>query len=110
MIQIEKRMLSAILARKDYSCDNTRLRFDGNDWTLTLHQTDIAKRIGGIIVLKTDGYRTTTTKSRLNAILSHFGKGGISQEKGVWYWYYSGRGERVAFVDGMQFDVTFCKE
>ena len=106
MRQIEKRMLTAIRERKNFHCDNTTVKIDGDNWTVTLYKTDIAKRIGKNIILQAGGFHTRTTQSRLNAILSHFGKGGIWTEKGEWFWTYSGYGETVKFYDGMQFEVS----
>lgn len=107
MRQIEKLMLRAVSDGNDFRRDNTDVScWNHLNWNVKLHNTVIAQRKDNIVVLSSGGWKTNTTKSRLNAILSHFGKGRISQEKGVWYWYYSGRGECVEFVDGMQFEVV----
>jgi len=103
--KIEADMISAIFAKKDFTRDNTQVRFDGNNWRVILHNTAIAQCENGILRLATGGWKTTTTKSRLNAILRHFGKGGIFQKDGTWYWTYSGRGETVEFFDGMQCEI-----
>lgn len=48
----------------------------------------------GAIIIKTDGWRTVTTKRRINEYISHTGKG-IHQKNGIWLWE-----DNREFVDG----------
>lgn len=57
-----------------------------------------------MLTLNTDGYRTNTTKERLNGVLSRMGWQ-IRQRKGKWYVYNSQTEENVLFYDGMQFRI-----
>lgn len=50
-----------------------------------LHDTEIMRNVDGVITLNSGGYKTVTTKSRLNDILPH--EIGIYQKAGIWYLY-----------------------
>lgn len=69
---------------------------------IQLHSTDILTYYpDGRIVANSGGWKTVTTKARLNEFLPHGYQ--ISQERGVWYWYcrganWSNKGE--VFTDG----------
>ena len=63
--------------------NNTRLVECGNDYAVRLHRTDIVTlREDGDIVLRTGGWKTRTTKQRLN---KYAPTGHIFQEDGRWY-------------------------
>lgn len=79
--------------------NNTRIRrTEDGGCAIKLHNTDImTEDAAGVITVNTDGWKTVTTKSRLNDYLPTGVR--IDQEGGVWYWR---KGlERVApFTDG----------
>lgn len=72
--------------------------------TMTLYRTMIALWCDGLLTLHSGGYRTVTTKERLNGVLARMGYQ-IRQRKGEWYVYNSQTEERVLFTDGMQFRI-----
>ena len=70
-----------------------------------LWNTRIADVTADKITLRSGGYRSTTTKSRLNALLRLTGrKLSIYQQNFVWYVYDGALGERVEFHDGITFE------
>ena len=87
MRKIESLMNTAIGAGKDFKLDNTEVISCSNVSDVYLHGNLIA-RIGETwIELFDGGWQTTTTKSRLNAILEANGCGGerVFQKKGQWF-------------------------
>lgn len=79
---------------------NTRLTeyMDGRR-TLRLHATDILTwKPDGKIILNSGGFRTRTTKERLNAFLPDNIR--IYQKK--YQWYVEKQGQTVDFTDGME--------
>ena len=88
MRKIEKEMQSAIANRKNWSKSNTSVSVDNEGTTfVTLHGNLIAQISNfGDIKLSSCGWQTSTTKSRLNAILDTFLSGiGVYQKDFVWY-------------------------
>jgi hypothetical protein len=76
---------------------NTRLFQRGDAIAVQYHQTDIVTfKKNGDTVLNTNGWKTQSTKERLNSLTP---VGRIHQEKGVWYFVY--QGERHVFKDGL---------
>lgn len=72
--------------------------------TMTLYRTMIAVWGDGVLTLDCKGYRSKTTKERLNGVLERMGYQ-IRQRKGEWYVYNSQTEENVLFYDGMQFHI-----
>jgi hypothetical protein len=67
--------------------------------------TRIADVTSDKITLRSGGYRSTTTKSRLNALLRLTGRNlSIYQKNFVWYVYDAALAETVEFHDGITFD------
>lgn len=87
MRKIEKEMIEAISKGKDYKKDNTSVcsHDDGAVFRVYLHQNLIAEKQDNELWLDDFGYQTKTTKSRLNAILSHFNLPTIYQKNKQWY-------------------------
>lgn len=70
------------------------------DRVIRLHLTDIVTiRRNGTIVLDSGGYRTKTTKERMNQYLPAGQR--VWAEKGIWYINMS-NGAKKPFVDGMK--------
>jgi hypothetical protein len=63
--------------------NNTYIRREGLLIVVRLHATDIIKIGKDRIVLDSGGYRTKTTKERINAVLPH--GYGLSADKGLWH-------------------------
>lgn len=90
MRKIEREMIEAIKARKDYSNDNTQVRVE-EDGTIKvyLHSNLIARiydnNVWTTAWFSDADYQTKTTKSRLNCLLSHFNLPTISAKSSRWY-------------------------
>ena len=86
---IEKEMLNAIGERKNWKKDNTQVRVYDNqsDLEVYLHGNLICKikKHTKELYLYDGGWQSSTTKSRLNAILRKSHNGSIFQKAYVWY-------------------------
>lgn len=69
------------------------------------HWTDVVKSdASGTVTLNSGGWRTATTKLRMNQAANQFGLGfRVSQRKGSWFVLYGKRNREVPFQDGMSF-------
>jgi hypothetical protein len=92
MRKIEQQMCDAIANNKDWQSGNTRVEiaFDSSCEPVSyvfLHNNHIATVTDTDVAIYDGGWRTVTTKSRLNAICSRFcvAGEGVSQRKGEWY-------------------------
>jgi hypothetical protein len=87
MRKIESQMNAAIQNGVDFKMANTRVEnIDGVSFVF-LHGNKIAEVGDTFIRLFDGGWQSTTTKSRLNAILGEHGVSGehIFQKAGVWF-------------------------
>lgn len=58
---------------------------------VTYHDTDVVVWNEKIVTLNTGGWRTATTKARMNQTSNQFGLGyQVYQEKGEWYIWFPG--------------------
>lgn len=101
MRKIEQQMIKAILHKQTKGLGNTvinsyqRDQFNNGDnpnhTDVTLHGNLIASIDWPAMRIQVShcGWKTVTTKSRLNALLRRFCAVSVYQEKGVWY--YSGK-------------------
>ena len=97
MRSIEKKMLSALIERKNLSFNNTRVRcifhphpVDDTDYIIDccevyLHDSPIARIEPDAVTINNCGWRSSTTKSRLNAILRELCGASISQRNFEWF-------------------------
>ena len=88
MRKIESEMQAAIVERRDWYKANTTVSVDSEGNTdVRLHNNLIATiSNNGDLKLSSCGWKTTTTKSRLNAILDCFFHNlGVFQKDFVWY-------------------------
>ena len=85
MRTIEENMIRAITNGKNFRSKNTTVSHDNNETTIRLCGNIIATIKGNELSVRSAGWETYTTKSRLNSILSHFNKPGISQKKFCWF-------------------------
>lgn len=75
--------------------DNKRTR------VITYWNTDVVRFSDDKIVLNSGGYRTATTKLRMNQASNQYGLGYyVAQIKGVWFVEY--RGKQYVFIDEME--------
>ena len=98
-------MNAAITAKKDWKLDNTEvLYFSGHDISRVYLFGNLIAEIGPTYVQLFDGgWQTSTTKSRLNAILSEHGlpSEGVFQKKGEWF-FSSNQLGTIPFFSGMR--------
>jgi hypothetical protein len=102
MRKIERLMNKAITNQKDWKMDNTEVISFTNSSDIYLHGNLIA-RIGETwIELFDGGWRTSTTKSRLNAILSEHGCPGEYVFQKNFQWFVNYEGGPIPFFSGMR--------
>lgn len=100
MRKIESQINQAISKEKNFSGGNTTVTNENGVTTVLLHGNKIAEVTDTSITLFDGGYRSNTTKSRLNAILQGHGNGErIFQQDYVWYIMIGGK--KVEFESGM---------
>jgi len=79
------------MARTDRLGEKATTVYVEDGWTVVrYHQTDVVRfREGGPIILNTGGYRTVTTKARMNQASNQFGLGyQVTQNNFTWYVSY----------------------
>lgn len=104
MRKIEIEMTSAISRRADWQKANTSVHYNAEEGVsiVRLHGNKIAEVGENFIRLFDGGWQTTTTKSRLNAILSDFGFEGERVFAKNFDWFVSQAGGPVPFFSGMR--------
>jgi hypothetical protein len=104
MRKIEKQMNDAISNCKNWRLGNTEVTVDSDGMSnVYLYGKRIAEIGDDYIKLFDGGYRSATTKSRLNAILNVHGCNfdGVFQKKGEWFFHDSARSMDIPFESGM---------
>ena len=99
---IEKQMNTAILNCKDWKNDNTEVLYspERDASYVYLHGNHIATIGETFIELYTCGYKTVTTKSRINAILQEHGNGARIFQRNF-EWFVNDMNTTVPFTEGM---------
>ena len=65
---------------------NTAVMVNGDDLSVILHSTEVVKRVSGVITLKTGGWFTPTTKTRMQQASRQYGLGyNVFQKAGEWF-------------------------
>ena len=90
MRKIERQMLQAInTPGQDFTSSNTKVRWQGDSYTEVLLHDNLIASINwatNCMAISDAGWQTTTTKSRLNALLAGLGnRGRIFQKDFVWH-------------------------
>lgn len=98
---IEKKMNAAIAQGKNWQLDNTSVLHEDGVAKVFLHANKIAEIGEGFITLYDGGWRTVTTKARLNAILRENGKGNESVYQKNHQWFISYDNKTETFQSGM---------
>ena len=102
MRKIESQMVAAIRAKKDFKVANTKVVTGADTSAVYLYGSLIA-RIGETYIELFDGnHQTSTTKSRLNAILAEFGMAGEMVFQKGFEWFVRYDGATVPFTSGMR--------
>jgi hypothetical protein len=87
MRKIESQMNKAITENRDWKLDNTEVVTVDGVSTVYLHNNKIAEVGDNFVRLYDGGYQSTTTKSRLNAILAEHGLPGECVFQKEWKWF-----------------------
>jgi hypothetical protein len=106
MRKISEDMARSFWDFKPMKRDNTEV-FHNRDGEICmkLWDTTVARiSLDGFLVINNGGYLTTTTKSRINAVLELLGYH-IRQKKGIWYLYNSQNEETQKFENGMRIRI-----
>jgi len=83
--------------------NNTRLtEYTDGLKVLTLHNTDIIKWINGKVILNSGGWRTATTKARLNEFLAD---SGIYIYQKAFAWYIRQKDQTIPFKDNIELNI-----
>lgn len=78
---------------------NTRIESAGDSVNVRFHDTVVVSYSPDVTVLTTGGFRTVTTKDRLNSFVPDSFR--VWSEKGVWYLYHYPDGQRHVFAEGI---------
>ena len=99
MRKIEQAMITAVANGRDWRSGNTEVVNDGPVVTIKLHGNVIAWLQSGMMFVTPAGWTTSTTKSRLNALLRQFTNGASIYQKDF-EWFLNANGEtREVFSD-----------
>jgi hypothetical protein len=101
---IERQMNKAILNSENWKSDNTEVLYSPEREAsyVYLHGNHIATILETSLELYTCGYKTKTTKSRLNAILQEHGNGArIFQRNFEWVVIDVDNNDPIPFTEGM---------
>ena len=100
--KIEKEMNQAISTETDWKKDNTQVvNIEGVSFVY-LYSNLIAMVGDTWLELFDGGYKTSTTKSRLNAILQEFGIAGERVYQKNFTWFVNYNGFPIPFFSGMR--------
>ena len=98
MRKISEQAVESFLKQKKFNKANMSVYIRRNkEVELNLHGNTIAIIVDNEIYISNAGWRTNTTKERLNCLLSKLNKGYIFQKKGVWYWNKSDENALIEF-------------
>ena len=99
MRKIERAMITAVANGRDWRSGNTSVDITDNGIVVRLHGNKIAQIDRGMMFVTPAGWTTSTTKSRLNALLSQFTDGASIYQKDF-EWFFNANGEtREMFSD-----------
>ena len=86
MRKIESDLIKAFSLGREFKSGNTTLENTDHGQVIRLHGNKIAQLDGSTLYLTSAGWETATTKSRLNAVLSHLVPGArIYSKDFIWY-------------------------
>ena len=88
MRKIETQMIAAVKANKNWRSDNTEVQYIGDSLSIVyLHGNKIAMVDDTTVTVFDGGWRSNTTKSRLNALCDEFciAGEGVFQKDFLWY-------------------------
>ena len=108
MRKIEQEMIKAVLHKKSKSFGNTTVSTTNDKTLILLHGNKIAEINWPEmkIDVRDCGWKTPTTKSRLNALLDKFTDSRIFQKKGQWF-IRKNQGDAQNWYNGRLLDISF---
>jgi len=85
----------------------TKVAADYGQCAVQYHGTTVAERQGDTITLNSAGWRSATTKLRMNQFSNQFLGSAfcVYQKKGVWFVSFRDGRDDVEFFDGVTFDL-----
>ena len=104
MRKIESQLQAAITSGRNFKSANTTVDNTDHGQIVRLHGNKIAQIDNGWLTITSAGWETTTTKSRLNAILDLLIPGArIFSKSYTWFLTYNGQTSEFSGVDGIPF-------
>ena len=83
----------------------TRVYNEGEDTLVRYHDTVVVKFNENRVILDTDGWRTQTTKNRMNQASAQYNLGyHVYQRDGIWYVDF--KGDTLEFFDGIKLFIN----
>ena len=101
MRKIEIQMNQAVQSGTDFSQANTSVHHHDGVAVVRLYGSKIAEVGDDFITLFDGGYRTTTTKSRLNALMNEFCSPGEGVFQKAYQWFLTANGATIPFESGV---------
>ncbi len=101
MRKIETQMNAAVLSSKDWHSANTSVHHNDGVAVVRLHGNKIAEIGEDFITLFDGGWQSTTTKSRLNALMAEFGSPGEGVFQKAYQWFLKANGVTIPFESGV---------
>ncbi len=104
MRKIEIQLQTAITNGREFRSANTTVDNTDHGQIVRLHGNKIAQIDNGWLTITSAGWETTTTKSRLNAVLDVLVPGArIFAKAHTWFISYNGKTAEFSGVDGISF-------
>jgi hypothetical protein len=94
MKKITQESVENFSSNVNFHKSNTKILTDGNITSMYLFDNKIAYRIGKNLIIDNCGWKSNTTKERLNGLLENYKLPKIQQKKGKW------------FIDNEEFENT----
>ena len=101
MRKIEIQMNQAVNSGTDFRLANTTVSHHEGVAVVRLHGNKIAEIGDDFITLFDGGYQSTTTKSRLNALMTEFCSPGERVFQKAYQWFLKANGVTIPFESGV---------
>ena len=101
MRKIEIQMNQAVQSGNDFSLANTSVHHHEGVAIVRLHGSKIAEIGDDFMTLFDGGYQSTTTKSRLNALMQEFCSPGEGVFQKAYQWFLKANGVTIPFESGV---------
>jgi hypothetical protein len=101
MRKIEIQMNQAVQSGEDFNLDNTSVHHHEGVAIVRLYGSKIAEVGDGFITLFDGDYKSSTTKSRLNALMAEFCSPGEGVFQKARQWFLKANGVTIPFESGV---------